>query len=78
MMIGAEKGQSVIALMDNSEIKAVVAEIRNLNAVSPKIQESIRAELRELGYDDEMKPAEVLTIIRFLFDGRKIRVQSGR
>lgn len=78
MMIGAEKGQSILALMDNGEIKTVVPEIRNLKAVSQEMQESIWAELKELGYEDKMKPAEALTIIRFLFNGRKIRDMSGR
>lgn len=72
MMIGIEKGQSILALMDNSEIKAVVPEIRNLKEVSPEIQKSIWAELKELGYEDRVNPAEALTIIRFLFNGRKI------
>lgn len=78
MMIGAEKGQSILALMDNGEIKTVVPEIRNLKAVSREMQDSIWAELKELGYEDKMKPAEALTIIRFLFNGRKIRDMSGR
>lgn len=73
MIIGVEKGQSVLALMDNGEIKAVVPEIRRLTAVSQEIQENIWVEFKELGYQDKMKPAETLTIIRFLFNGRVIR-----
>ena len=72
MIIGMEKGQSVIALMDNGEIKAIIPEIRNLTAVSPEIQESIWAEFKELGYEDTMNPSETLTIIRFLFNGSMI------
>ena len=75
MIIGAEKGQNIIALMDNSEIKAIVPEIRGLTAVSPEMQRRIRAEFKELGYDDKMNSSEALTIVRFLFSGRKI---SGR
>jgi flagellar motor switch protein FliG len=77
-MIGLEKGQSILALMDNGEIKAVVPEIRKVKTVSREIQESIWAELKELGYEDKMKPSEALTIIRFMFNGRKIRDMSGR
>jgi len=72
MIIGIEKGQSVIALMDNGEIKAIIPEIRNLTAVSPEIQESIWEEFKELGYEDTMNPSETLTMIRFLFNGSKI------
>ncbi|HWQ62654.1 MAG TPA: hypothetical protein VN521_10100 [Negativicutes bacterium] len=72
MIIGVEKGQNVIALMDNSEIKAVVPEIRRLAAVSQEVQGCIWAEFGELGYEDNMRPSEALTIIRFLFNGRKI------
>ncbi|WP_145089154.1 hypothetical protein [Sporomusa sp. KB1] len=38
MMLGMKKGQSILELMDNSEIKAVVSEIRSLSAVSPEFQ----------------------------------------
>ncbi|MHC1745740.1 MAG: hypothetical protein AB9895_01195 [Negativicutes bacterium] len=72
MIIGIEKGQSVIALMDNGEIKAIIPEIRNLTAVSPEIQENIWEEFKELGYEDTMNPSETLTMIRFLFNGSKI------
>ena len=30
------------------------------------------AELQELGYEDKMKPSEMLTIVRFIFHGSKI------
>jgi flagellar motor switch protein FliG len=48
IIIGVEKGQSIIALMDNGEIKAVVPEIRRLTALSREIQESVWAEFQEL------------------------------
>ena len=72
MIIGVEKGQSIIALMDNGEIKAVVPVIRSLTAISQEMQDSVWAEFKELGYEDKMKPSEMLTIIRFLFNGSKI------
>lgn len=75
MMLGEERGRGIIALMDNSEIKAVVPEIGALTAVSPAAQRTVWAELRELGYEDTMNPSEALTILRRLFNGRKI---SGR
>ncbi len=78
MIIGAEKGQGIIGLMDNSEIKAVVPEIRGLTAVSRETQAGIAAEFKALGYEDNMGPAEALTVIRFLFDGRKIGGKQGR
>lgn len=67
MMIGMEKGQRILTLMDDREIKAVVPEIRGLTAVSREIQEGVWAEFADLGYAADMKPAEALTIIRFAF-----------
>lgn len=78
MMIGMKKGQSIIELMDNGEIKAVVSEIRSLTAISQEIQESVWAEFKELGYEDNMKPSEALTIMRFLFNGSKISDKCRR
>ena len=72
MIIGVEKGQRIIALMDNGEINAVIPKIQNLTVISQEIQESIWAEFKELGYEDKMKPSEALTIIRLLFNGSKI------
>ena len=67
IIIGVEKGQSIIALMDNGEINAVIPEIQSLTTISQEIQERIWAEFKELGYEDNMKSSEALTIIRFLF-----------
>jgi len=72
MSIDREKGQNIIALMDNAEIRAVVTEIKRLPALSQEDKESIRAEFNELGYTEQMNPSEMLTIMRFLFDGSKI------
>ncbi len=78
MTIDVEKGQSIIALMDNREIKAIIPEIKGLTLVSPEIKDSVWAELKELGYEDKMNPSEVLTILRFLFNGSKIRDKVRR
>ena len=72
MLIGVEKGQRIIALMDNGEINAVIPEIRSLTVLSEEIQESTWNEFKELGYEDNMKPSETLTLIRFLFKGSTI------
>ncbi|WP_094605845.1 hypothetical protein SPSIL_036150 [Sporomusa silvacetica DSM 10669] len=61
IIIGVEKAQRIIALMDNGEIKAIVPEIRSMTALSQEIQASVWAEFNELGYEDKMKPSEVLT-----------------
>jgi len=58
--------------MDNGEIKTVITEIKSLTVLSQDIQESVLSEVKELGYEDNMTPSEVLTIIRFLFNGSKI------
>ena len=67
MMIGMEKGRSIIEFMDNGEIKVVVSEIQKLTTVSQDMQKSVWAEFQALGYEDAMKPVEALTIIRFLW-----------
>ena len=72
MLIGVEKGRSIIALMDNGEINTVIPQIQSLTVISQEIHESIWAEFKELGYEDNMKPSETLTIIRLLFNGSKI------
>jgi flagellar motor switch protein FliG len=72
MSIDREKGQNIIALMDNAEIRAVVTEIKRLPALSQEEKESIRAEFNELGYTEQQNPSEILTIMRFLFNGSKI------
>lgn len=72
MSIDREKGQNIIALMDNAEIRAVVTEIKRLPALSQEEKESIRAEFNELGYNEQQNPSEILTIMRFLFNGSKI------
>lgn len=73
MLIGVEKGQRIIALLDNSEIRAIVPELRKLAAVSPETRRTVLAEFAALGYRDDMTPFETLDIIRLLFGGRKIK-----
>ena len=72
MLIGIEKGQGIMELMDNGEIKAIVSEIRNLTTIPPQLQASVWSEFKELGYEDNMKPAEALAVIRYLFKGGRI------
>ena len=67
MMIGMEKGRSIIEFMDNGEIKVVVSEIQKLTTVSQDMQKSVWAEFKALGYEDAVKSVEALTIIRFLW-----------
>ncbi|MEN6567411.1 MAG: hypothetical protein ABFC57_14055 [Veillonellales bacterium] len=78
IILGMEKAQSIISLMDISEINAVVLEIRRLTELSPEIQKSVWDEFKELGYEDKMKPSEALTIIRFIFNGSKISGEARR
>ncbi len=72
MIIGMEKGQKIIEVMDNGEIKAVISEIRKIKSIPRETQESVMTEFKELGYEEQMKPSDILTIIRFLFNGSKI------
>ena len=72
VIIGIERGRSIIALMDSHEINAVVTEIRNLMELSQEIQKNIWHEFEQLGYEEKMNPSETLGIIRLLFNGSKI------
>lgn len=72
MIIGMEKGQRIIEVMDNGEIKAVISEIRKVKTISKETQEIVMDEFKELGYDEQMKPSDILTVMRFLFNGSKI------
>jgi|GEM_PF-730946 len=72
LLIGAEKGQKVISLMDTGEIKAVMPAIRRVSKIEPAIQTEIWQEFADLGYEASMSPAEILTIVRFLFAGSRI------
>lgn len=72
MMLEKDIAQSVIANMDNSEIKAVVGEIRQLTKLEPSAAESILSEFEALGFQQAMNPAEILTVMRFLFNGGNI------
>lgn len=77
-IIGLEKGRKIMALMDNDELKNVLAEFDKLQELSPKIQESIWHEFVQLGYEQEMNPAETLYVFRQLFNGSKISSQEKR
>lgn len=72
VIVGLERGRKIIELMDNGEIHAIVPEIRKLKELSAEVQETVWTEFEQLGYDDKMKPSEVLYLIRLLFNGSKI------
>jgi flagellar motor switch protein FliG len=72
VIVGLERGRNIIELMDNGEIHAIVPEIRKLTELSAQVQETVWTEFEQLGYDDKMKPSEVLYLIRLLFNGSKI------
>ena len=76
VIIGIERGRSIISLMDSDEINAVVPEIRNLMELSQKIKRDVWAEFEQLGYDEKMNPSEILGVIRLLFNGSKISDKS--
>ncbi|MBP2628093.1 MAG: hypothetical protein H6Q68_2804 [Firmicutes bacterium] len=78
VIIGIERGRSIISLMDSDEINAVIPEIRNLMGLSQEIKKSVWADFEQLGYEDKMKPFEALGVIRLLFNGSKISDKSRR
>lgn len=72
MSIDQARGQSIIALMDNAEIRAVVTEIKRLPDFSEEEKDGFRAEFKGLGYTEQMNPSEVLMMMRLLFNGSRI------
>lgn len=71
-IIGFERASRIMELMDSNEIKMIVPKIQKLTEVSPKEQEFVRNEFIQLGYEEKMKSAEILSVIRLLFNGSKI------
>ena len=78
VMIGLERGRSIIGMMDSDEISAIVPKIRNLDGLSQETQECVWTEFMQLGYRDNMNPSEILSMIRLLFNGSKIKDKEGR
>ena len=73
MLLGFERASSIIELMDNDEIKTIIPRIGKLTDIAPEEQAYVWGEFEHLGYEDQMKPAATLGIIRLLFNGSKIR-----
>jgi hypothetical protein len=46
--------------------------IRRISVIDPTTQKEVWQEFAALGYEPSMLPAEILTIIRFLFSGSRI------
>ena len=78
VIIGINRGRSIIPLMDSDEINAVVPVIRNLMELSQEIKQTVWAEFEQLGYEENMNPSETLGIIRLLFNGSKISDKSRK
>ena len=78
LMVGLDRGRSIIALMDSCEIKTIATEIRHLSNITPEMQEAVGREFSQLGYEVTMNPSETLCIIRSLFNGSKISDESTK
>lgn len=61
-----------MALMDNDEIKNLLAEFNTASELTANTQKTIWNEFCQLGYEAQMNPVETLFIIRQVFDGKKI------
>lgn len=72
LIIGLEKGKKVMALLDSGEIKNILAEFDKLSALSTAVQDRVCNEFRQLGYEEEMNPAQTVYVLRQLFNGSKI------
>lgn len=71
LMIGFKKASRVMALMDNAEIKNILAILNTVSTLSPATQKTVWSEFCRLGYDEQMNPAETLFVIRQVLDDRK-------
>ena len=78
LLDGLQKGKSIIALMDNDEIRTVIPEINNLPEISQEVQECVWQECKQLGYEEQTTPSDALNIIRLLFNGSKISDKNPR
>jgi len=78
LIVGLQKGKSIISLMDSSEIRTIVPEFDNLSEISPETQKSVWTEFEQLGYEGTMSPSDALGIIRVLFNSSKISDKSKR
>lgn len=72
LMIGFEKASRVMALMDNAEIKNILAILNTVSTLSPATQKTVWSEFCRLGYAEQLNPAETLFVIRQVFDDRKM------
>jgi flagellar motor switch protein FliG len=77
VMIGLERGRSVLDLMDSDEIKTVVDAIGKLPALTPAMQQLVWREFAALGYKEDMNPSDTLNAIRGLFNGSKISERAA-
>lgn len=71
MLLGPEKGRRILDQMDTAEIKAVVEQVQRLTVLAPELQDRVWKEFVELGYGEELNPAQTLTVIRFLCHAQK-------
>lgn len=72
VLLGFEKGKKLFAFMDTQELRHVVRAMEKVENLSPKVQEAVWAEVRQLGYKDALEPTEVMYVLRGLFNGSKI------
>jgi flagellar motor switch protein FliG len=72
LIIGLERGKSIISLMDDDEIRTVVPAIGKLSEISEEAQKIVWTEFEQLGYEENMSPSDALYVIRLLFNSSKI------
>lgn len=72
LIIGLDRGKSIISLMDNDEIRTVVPAIGKLSKISEEAQKIVWTEFEQLGYEENMSPSDALYVIRLLFNSSKI------
>ena len=71
-LIGLEKAGKVLALMDSDEVKIILNEFGRIEQLSTDLQQTVWAEFREIGYEEQMNAVDTLYVLRQLFPGSKI------
>ncbi|MDU4960609.1 MAG: hypothetical protein E6X17_08095 [Sporomusaceae bacterium] len=77
LLLGLEKGGRIMQLMDTDEVRRIIAAWEQIRNLPETVQQSVWSEFIRLGYDESMKPAEALWILRQFFAGSRIRSIGG-
>lgn len=70
ILVGQEKGRRILALLDDDEIKRIILKLREVSVITEQMQQSVWREFYSLGYEEGMKAADIVNILRFSAGGK--------